>query len=503
MHKFVRILGHAIPCMLLLGCGHERSQSAFPGSDPHFAVVLEDVVRVPFTRPEPPRARINWLVAAPDSSARQFVNDMSGQIYVLRDGQMQAVPFLDMGALRPDFVSEELFEHGLHTFAFHPDFARSDQPGAGKLYTFSTERTGKTPPTFAQRPSTIRPAHDDVILEWRVAPGGDRVDSASAREVMRISHPLHDHVGGQVAFNPNAKPGSTDYGLLYVSVGDGGNTVFRNNQVDEWRTAQDRSTPLGKILRINPLASGERSYEIPADNPFINEHASLPEIWAYGLRNPQRFSWDRGGAHAMIIADVGQALLEELDIGVPGANYGWSEREGVFTVNHGDQMERFALPLFDAIFGYTYPALVYGHHLGRAITGGFVYRGTALPALQGFYLFGDTASGRIFCVEAAKLKNGEQAAFFELPLVYKGKPSTLLEVVQADRADLRISEGAGGEPYVLTKQDGMVRRLAGTVTTTLSIVSIEYPVDPFDESSGLRGLIPRLKATARDLLRRI
>src|SRR5438045_8994519 len=126
---------------------------------------------------------------------------------------------------------------------------------------------------------------------------------------------------------------------------------------------------------------------MPRDNPFVSDDGTLPVIWAYGLRNPQRFSWDSGGDHKIIIADIGQAQLEEIDIGSPGANFGWSEREGERMVMHGDEKHRLGRPFVDLLAGYTYPALTYGHHLGRAVTGGHVYRGSALLQLRGTYLF--------------------------------------------------------------------------------------------------------------------
>jgi hypothetical protein len=203
----------------------------------------------------------------------------------------------------------------------------------------------------------------------------------------------------------------------------------------------------------------------------------------------------------MLIADIGQSQLEEIDVGEAGANYGWGEREGTRMLMHGDAAHKLGLPFFDFMSGYTYPALVYGHHLGLAVTGGYVYRGDALPQLRGMYVFGDIASGRIFFADAQALNNGRQAIFYELPLYHQGKPKTLKEIVGAARADLRFGIDDRGEIYVLTKQDGMVRRLAALVPAELSIWPVDYPADPLD-GSWWSAIYERLEATTRALVRR-
>ena len=457
---------------------------------------------MPPSSPTPPRARLNYLRAIPDGSGRLLVADMAGTLSIIEGGAVRPEPFLDLRIARKDrFVHEHLFEEGLSTFAFHPQFAEAGKPGFRKMYTFGTERHGSDAPTFAAAVPATSSAHDDVVIEWSVdAQDGNRIDIRSAREVMRIAHPRHDHVGGQLAFDPSARPGEPDYGKLYIGVGDGGNTVFDSGQVDQWRTAQNRALPLGKILRIDPLASAARPYTVPDDNPFRGDAHALPEIWAYGLRNPQRFDWDAGGTHKMLIADIGQNQLEEIDVGHAGANYGWSEREGDRRVSHRDATKRLALSLFDFVHGYTYPALAYGHHLGRAVTGGSVYRGDAMPALRGLYVFGDIASGRIFCADVAALEDGAQTPFYELPLRRAAEARTLLQLVQADRADLRLGVDDRGEIYVLTKQDGMIRRLIALVPAETSIWPVDRPEDPLEPASGWAPIQARIEATLRDLV---
>ncbi|HEX3631935.1 MAG TPA: PQQ-dependent sugar dehydrogenase [Casimicrobiaceae bacterium] len=464
----------ACAAAILEACGDGTTGSA----SMRFAVEVEDVVQIPASSESPPRARINFLFHAGDGSNRLFVNDMTGKIRVIKNGRLLPEPFLDMAIARKgSFTSTDLFEQGLNTFAFHPDFARSDRRGSGKFYTYSTETPQSGVPDFPTPDPAGGVAHHDVVAEWNVDPANpDRIDPSSRREILRIAHPLHDHVGGQLGFNPNARPGQSEYGLLYIGVGDGGNTVFRTGKVDALRTAQSLLSPLGKILRIDPLQDGRWQYSIPPGNPFTSDRQVLGAIWAYGLRNPARFSWDTAGDGKMMIADIGQATIEEIDVGKAGANYGWSLREGSWVVDHNNETRLSSSPLADVINGLTEPALQYGHHLGLAVTGGFVYRGKAIPALNGKYLFGDIVSGRVFFANVDQLINGKAVPFYELPLLYRGTRQTAREIAGADRADLRFGLDEGGEIYLLTKQDGVVRKLARSVETESTILPVDRPL---------------------------
>jgi glucose/arabinose dehydrogenase len=472
--RVARAILFACAAAMLQACGDGGSSSA----SMKFAVVLEDVVQIPASSDSPPRARINFLFHAGDGSHRLFVNDMTGKIYVIRDGHLLPEPFLDMAIARKgSFTSTDLFEQGLNTFAFHPDFARSSRPGSGKFYTFSTETPQSGVPDFPTPDPAGGVDHHDVVAEWTIDPASpDRIDSSSRREILRIAHPLHDHVGGQLGFNPNAKPGQSEYGLLYIGVGDGGNTVFRTGKVDALRTAQNLLSPLGKILRINPLQDGRWKYGVPPGNPFVSDAQVLGAVWAYGLRNPARFSWDTAGDGKMMIADIGQASIEEIDIGAAGANYGWSMREGSWVVDHNNETRLSRSPLDDIVNGLTDPAIEYAHNLGLAVTGGFVYRGKAIPTLAGKYFFGDIASGRVFFANVDQLVNGKATPFFELPLIYSGKHQSLREIMHADRADLRFGQDELGEIYLLTKQDGVIRKLARSVETESTILAVERPL---------------------------
>jgi glucose/arabinose dehydrogenase len=271
-----------------------------------------------------------------------------------------------------------------------------------------------------------------------------------------------DHNIDQLMFDPKLRPGQAGYGAMYVGVGDGGNVPSRP---DPYNQAQNLGRALGKILRINPLRQpGGKPYGIPADNPFVGRAGALPEIWAYGLRHPLNMSFDTGGNGALIITDIGQEHVEEVNLGVKGANYGWPEREGTYVTDRRDGTVLYAPPADDTARGFTFPVAQYDHYEGgpvglSAITGGFVYRGTAVPALAGQYLFGDLVTGRVFHVPASNLKLGRRATIRELTLKRAGVTVTLKGLAGAARADLRFGQDQAGEVYVMSKQDGVIRKL--------------------------------------------
>ena len=438
----------------------------------NLAVDLTDVVQVPASDKNRPLARINYLYHAGDGSGRLFVNDMRGKIYVIRNGTLLPDPFLDIASVRGRYFlpgDSENDERGLLSFAFHPDFGKKGAPGFGKFYTIHAERGDLqvTEPTPLFRGPRPVPNNYKVICEWTADPANpNRIDPASRREILRLAAPANDHSGGQLGFDPNLVPGrDADYGLLYISVGDGGNTVRDGGKVEAYRQAQDMGSPFGKILRIQPLADAARPYSVPKTNPFVNRKGALPEIWALGLRNPQRFSWDRGGRRRMLIADIGQANAEEINIGAAGANYGWSVYEGEFVVDHQNQMRQLPLPggkspVFPKAF--TFPVAAYGHRDGFAITGGFVYRGASQPDLAGKYIFGDLTTGDLFYADAQSLEAGTKTKIFKFRLFYRGNETTMREGVLGKdrRADLRFGLGEDGEIYVLTKRDGMIRKIS-------------------------------------------
>jgi glucose/arabinose dehydrogenase len=277
-----------------------------------------------------------------------YVIEQGGRVRALRDGRLDPSPVLDVSSL---IVSGG--EQGLLGIAFSPD--------GRYLYLDYTDVNG-----------------DTHVAEWAMR--GGRPDPGSRRNVLTVDQPYANHNGGQLAFGPD--------GYLYVALGDGGSAG------DPHGNGQSLDTLLGKILRISPRPSGGRPYGIPRDNPFVGRSGARPEIWAYGLRNPWRFSFDPV-TRDLWIADVGQGEWEEIDhqpAGRGGQNYGWNALEG---------SHRF---LGEAPAGVVGPVLEYSHQNGTCtVIGGSVYRGRAIPNLTGAYLYGDYCAG---WVRAAAVRAG-------------------------------------------------------------------------------------------------
>lgn len=339
------------------------------------------------------------ISSAADGSGRLFIVQQTGQIRILKGRGIVSKPFLDLSSrlvvLMPDYD-----ERGLLGFAFHPDFNNPSAPGFHKIYTYSSEPVSGPADFTVPDPNAFD--HQSVIAEWKVSNNNpDRIDPASRREVMRVDEPQFNHNGGQLAFRP-----SDHY--LYVSLGDGGNA----NDVGDGHNptkgnGQDRSTVLGKMLRIDPLdpalttgspdpISANGKYRVPATNPFVGQSSGVAEIFIYGLRNPFRFGFDPT-LDQLVIGDVGQNNIEEIDLGVSGKNYGWNKKEGTFLFNPDDGT---ILPDNNPDPRLTNPVAEYSHIDGIAVIGGYVYRGALAPALAGKYVFGDlfgsTGSGRLF-----------------------------------------------------------------------------------------------------------
>jgi len=429
---------------------------------------VEFVTQLPSSGPGGnPNARPMILIG--DGTGRTFVVDQNGLILQLFANGSTSL-FLDLSASTPLLANQG--QQGLSSFAFHPDYHSVGADGFGKIYTASSEPLGSGTLDFPF-PVGSPQSHHSVIYEWTVSANPDAIDTSSARELLRVGEPYGDHNVGQIAFDPGLASGHVDYGLLYIAMGDGGNVCCPRPSVDPWFQGQDLSTPLAAMLRIDPLEpQGGGDYSVPSNNPFLNDGDpnTLGEIWVYGLRNPHRFSWDRGGDGRMLISDIGQANVEEINLGAIGANYGWSEREGTYLVMHFNEDDVFPLPGGDAALGYTYPVIQYDHDENdRAISGGYVQRGLGLgTVLEGHYIFGDLPTGRVFHVPVSTLDGSGQAAFEVLRLIddADGVEKSLLEMIggstPAPRADLRFGLDDAGDIYLLTKRDGSVRRFVTT-----------------------------------------
>jgi glucose/arabinose dehydrogenase len=290
-------------------------------------------------------ARPLTITHAGDGSGRLFVVEQGGTIRFIRNGAVASTPFLNITSL----VTPTGGEQGLLGLAFPPGYA-----ARGSFYVNYTNRTG---------------IGNTVVARFRLSPNPVLADPATREELLTIIQPFSNHNGGQLAFGFDS--------LLYIGTGDGGSGG------DPLGNGQSLATLLGKVLRIDVL-SGVLPYAIPANNPFGSE------IWAYGLRNPWRFSFDRLTGD-LYLADVGQDLVEEVNFqpagSGAGANYGWNIMEGTHC---------FATPACSSA-GLTLPVAEYLHGSGDcAVIGGYVYRGSAFPALKGLYLYGDLCSGRIW-----------------------------------------------------------------------------------------------------------
>ena len=422
-----------------------------------FAQLPESVATPPATDPRLIRhARINAIGEVPDGSGRLFVPDLNGLLYLLRDGDPRV--YLDFRAEFPDFFSGRGLGSGSGFVAFHPEFADN-----GIFYTVHTENGA------ALAKETTYPAQADtylhsVITEWTAEDSAADTFSGARRELFRFGFGSRIHAIQQIDFNPTARPGEEDYGLLYLAVGDGGLGVTTD-------IPQDMSTPAGKLLRIDPRGSNgpNGEYGVPAANPFVGESGALGEIYAVGMRDPHRFSWDREGEHQMFLGHIGQHAIEAVYEVQAGDNLGWSEREGEFVFDPDDQCFLYHSPADDEKYGYVYPVAAYDHDpppgwpcendSGHAISGGQVYRGD-ITALQGKYVFGDLVDGRVFFTEVSEMHRGDTAQLNELQLWdTKGTRMRMTDFVDDPRVDLRFGTDAQRNLYLLAKANGKVWRV--------------------------------------------
>lgn len=410
-------------------------------------------------------ARPMLLVDEPGTE-RMFVNDMWGPLHVVGyDGTVSQ--YLHVDAERWGVpVDASGRERGFQSFAVHPDFGREGSPGFGKLYTWSD--TEDVSPAADFRPGGEEGPHHTVLLEWTAEdPRAPTYDGGPPRELLRIEQPFGNHNAGHLAFNPLASPGHPDFGMLYVGVADGGSGG------DPLALAQNPASPFGKILRIDPLGSDGSTgeYGIPSDNPFAgSDDGTLPEIYASGLRNPQRFGWDAANGN-LFVADIGQNAVEEVSPVPAGGDLGWNRWEGSYRfvsrsgVDPRDPRSEEGVTFPVAEFDQADP--LFGSRV--AVTGVVVPRTDRIPELRGRLLFGDMVSGEVFHVSADDLPDGGQDEIRRVLLREAGEPATFLEVMRAradrmdvespDRTDLRFGEGPEGRLFLLNKHDGVIREL--------------------------------------------
>lgn len=336
--------------VLMAGCGGGSGGGTTIKQQPPLQITLTSVA-TGFTSPLD-------IENAGDGSGRLFVVEQGGTIRILQNGNVLSTPFLDITAKVTSGG-----ETGLLGLTFHPGYAQNS-----RFYLNYTRTTGGQLQT--------------VIAEYQSSAGNPNVaDPNSERILLTVNQPFANHNAGQLAFGAD--------GMLYFGLGDGGSGG------DPFGNGQNTQVLLGKMLRIDvDHTSTGKQYAIPADNPFVNG-GGLPEIWAYGFRNPWRFSFDAPTGR-MFVADVGQDAFEEIDIVTKGNNYGWNVMEGTHCFNPATGC---------SMTGLTLPIIDYSHSEGVTVIGGFVYHGTLIPAMQNAYVFGDFSNGKMWILQEPTTNN--------------------------------------------------------------------------------------------------
>ncbi len=468
-------------------------------------------------------ARVNFLREEP-GGRRFFVNDLNGPLYILDKQTRQFTIYLDFNGLagRPGLFRKLTFERnfatGLINFVFDPDYANNGvfytihmedptteapaEPKAGvvpglDLSGYRTTPTNETP-TWPGAKIT----REGVLIEWTDRNIRNATFEGTARELLRMQLASPIHPLGEMTFNPTARRGDPDWRVMYVGVGDAGT----GEQKDIRRMTPQRLDNLnGKILHIIPdlrehtgtsTVSENGRYRIPRDNPFVSVEGARKEIWAAGVRNPHRLVWDVAPAQPraprLFAFNIGLSGWETVLLVKKGANYGYSLREGpqAMTLQGMTPVpadDTIPVQITDTIargtVKPTYPVIAYPHTSvgGDAIAGGFVYRGTRIPALKGKLLFGDITTGRIWYAEMQDVLGADDGNPTTLAAIHEVETGLRRLVEQTfrsrggrgdalpgaaavsgrGRVDLRFAQDSSGELYVLTKSDGMIRQIVG------------------------------------------
>lgn len=515
---------------------------ALSAASPTLTIKIKNYVTMPMTGQVAGKgnaaslARIEAIRQEPGKNrGRFFVNDPNGELYILNRKTKKLTTFLNLNGadgqpgIFPKFTTQRGGNSmGFINFVFDPDWEHN-----GKFYTLHIENPnvpGSDMPNNAHYPGlnlkgyaltkpidTPGPTRlQGVLVEWTDTNPGGSTFKGTARELMRVQLSTPSHPISGLTFDPTAKPGSPDWRILYISVGDGRAGESMNRAVRP--NAQRLDDLVGKILRIVPdldedvdssTISPNGEYRIPDNNPFASVPGARKEIWAYGFRNPERLTWYYDPADsskdALITDDIGLHTWEEVDIVHKGKNYGYDLREGNQQLDYNDLTS--PLPAVDKIpirvnltktIGMvtpTYPVVEYGHNQngGDSISNGFVYDGKS-AALRGKYIFGDITTGKIWWVNyddmlAADKRNGpdSEAKLHQVQIVWdqpgsgKKQYSSMYPICEAGyharggtnpvlpgraaiaghRADIHFAEDAQGNLYILSKSDGMIREIVG------------------------------------------
>jgi hypothetical protein len=527
-----------IACFILALTGFSHA-----GIAPEITLEIRDYATMPMTGAVDGKgqimgllARVNFMREEPGgANKRFFVNDLNGPLYILDKAAGKFTTYLDFNGasghpgLFHKLPSDNGFANGFISFAFDPDYARngkfytihledpelpgSAMPDKAKFPGLNTDGYALTPPIVPPGPA-VREA---VLIEWTDTDTSNATFEGTARELMRVRENTRIHPMGDLIFNPAARPGEADWRVLYIACGDSGSGESRNPEMRS--NPQRLDTMVGKILRIIPDLSDKKEtsrvsengrYRIPNDNPFASKKGARGEIWAYGLRNPARLTWDLDPANPrdshLIASVIGLYTWETVVIIHRGANYGYSLREGnqklEATNKTADLPEEDKIPVqlsattTDGTVTPTYPVIQYAHVKGGgdAVSSGYVYRGKAVPALRGKYIFGDISTGNLWYVDYnqmlaaddgdpktlaemhpvkirwAKPGGGSEVYGSMAPITEsayharggkaEGLPGTA-KVADGGRSDIHLWADADGELYILSKSDGMIRAVIG------------------------------------------
>jgi hypothetical protein len=515
---------------------------------PQLALEIKDYVAMPITgkldgtgQTDGMLARINSLREEPGGASRFFINDLNGPVYILDKNTKKLTTYLDFNGRdgRPGLFHKFTFEvgyaNGLISFLFDPDYRTN-----GRFYTVHMEDpsvTGSNVPDnanlrslniagYTTTPAIVTPGEiqrEGIVIEWTDSNTSNATFEGSARELMRVQLNARIHPLGDLSFNPTARRGDDDWRVLYIGCGDGGSGESR---LSIRSNPQRLDTLVGKILRIVPdlkehqstsIASENGRYRIPNDNPFVATPGARKEIWAYGFRNPHRLNWAIDAVNPrnnrLIANSIGLRTWETVNIVHKGANYGYSLREGNERLQPDNKTTK--LPEVDSIpvqvtdtvtngtVTPTYPVVQYGHVPGGgdAIGSGFVYRGKAVPALRGKYIFTDISTGHVWYTDYNEMLAADDgnpatlAQMHEVKIVWDDpndspdagqRPyDTMFPIAQAayhfrggkspnlpgralvsgdGRADAHVALDGAGELYIFSKTDGMIRVVvAGSV----------------------------------------
>ncbi len=484
-------------------------------------------------------ARVNFLRDEP-GGRRFFVNDLNGLLYILDKKTKAFTTYLDFNGLDgrpglfPKFTFERNFATGLTSFVFDPDYTRNgvlytlhmeDPSGAGTAAPKSGAIAGLDLSGYTTTPAIPTPTIDGIIqrevvlVEWKDSNPANTTFEGTARELLRLQYPLPQHPLGEMTFNPVARRGDPDWRMMYLGAGDSG-SGDRERTDPRYLNPQRLDTLMGKILRIVPDLGEHRStstvsengrYRIPNDNPFLNLDGARKEIWAYGLRNPHRMTWDldpaRPKAPRLLAFHIGLVTWETVVSIHKGANYGWPLREGTQVMTPEGAREISATDAIPIRISDTvtrgsvvpaYPVLQYPHRPadgGDAIANGFVYRGKKIPLLRDKLVFGDITSGRMWYAGIADVRAADDDKAATLAPIYDidsdlrslvdaawrargGKGEVLpgmAPISGPGRIDMRFAVDNDGELYVLTKPDGMIRKVVSARTAAVAAPAAQAP----------------------------